>query len=144
MSDDGTENADESFLSATYENSPRPQTPVTSESKLRQRPPKRIRQSSSEQIALTNEVLLSVKDHFKRPRTQEDRFDVYGKNVAMKMRDLAKLQRILAEKIINDVLSEAEMGNLSASHRLICQTQPQHQSFRMIPPTPLHYPQTLY
>jgi hypothetical protein len=83
MSDDDTENADESLLSTTYDNSARPQTPVTLEYKLRQAPPKRIYQSSSGQITLTNEVLLSVKDHFKRPRTQEDRFDVYGKHVAM-------------------------------------------------------------
>ncbi|XP_038107343.1 uncharacterized protein LOC6032163 isoform X1 [Culex quinquefasciatus] len=42
----------------------------------------------------------------------EDRFDVYGRNVAMKLRQLPNDQRMLAEKAINDVLFEAEMGTL--------------------------------
>lgn len=46
------------------------------------------------------------------PVVPEDRFDVYGKNVAMKLRQLPNDQRMLAEKAINDVLFEAEMGTL--------------------------------
>lgn len=62
---------------------------------------------------LTNEVLLSVQDHFKRPLPQDDRFDIFGENVAMKLRDLAKEQRILAENIINEALFLAEMDTLT-------------------------------
>lgn len=65
---------------------------------------------------LTDEVLRSVNDHFKRPRNVDDRFDVYGKNIGMKLRELPKQQRILAEKIINETLFLAEMGSLTMSH----------------------------
>lgn len=68
---------------------------------------------------LANDVLVSVGEHFKKPREpkQEDRFDIFGKNVASKLREVEnnnKLQRILAEKQINDVLFDAEMGNLTS------------------------------
>lgn len=65
---------------------------------------------------LTEDVLKTVNDHFKRPRGTEDRFDIYGKNVGMKLRELPKQQRVLAEKIINEVLFLAEVGNLTMSH----------------------------
>jgi len=67
--------------------------------------------------------LLSVKDHFKQPQIKDDRFDVFGKNVAMKLRDLSNSQRVLAEKLINDILFEAEMNNLTISHKLVQQNQ---------------------
>ncbi|VVD04839.1 unnamed protein product [Leptidea sinapis] len=41
--------------------------------------------------------------------TAEDKYDAFGKNVAHKLRSLPTNQRLLAEKIINDALFEAEM-----------------------------------
>lgn len=61
----------------------------------RSRPKKR--NSNALDPNLTNEVLLSVNDNFKRPIQPDDRFDIFGKNVAMKLRDLTRKQRILAE-----------------------------------------------
>lgn len=42
----------------------------------------------------------------------EDQFDVQGRYIASKMRNLPQNQRIYAEKLINDILFEAEIGNL--------------------------------
>ncbi|KAJ4438834.1 hypothetical protein ANN_14787 [Periplaneta americana] len=67
---------------------------------------------------LGDEVLLCVEDHFKRHQCNGDRFDVFGKLVGMKLRDLPNNQRILAEKIINETLFLAEMGQLTLSHRV--------------------------
>ncbi|CAL1540797.1 unnamed protein product [Lymnaea stagnalis] len=50
---------------------------------------------------------------------KEDRFDIFGKNVAVKLRDLQIHQRILAEKLINDALYEAELGHLTESYQLV-------------------------
>lgn len=63
----------------------------------------------------------SVRDHFKRPRpiVTEDRCDVIGKNVAMKLRALDTKQIIVAEKLINDLLFEAEIGHLTPEHAYI-------------------------
>lgn len=69
---------------------------------------------------LTKDVLQSVQDHFKRPTYQEDRYDIIGKMVALKLREFKnKQQQLLAEKIINETLFEAEMGNLTLSHRVM-------------------------
>lgn len=72
------------------------------------RPPKKINEDK-----LTNEVLVSVNEHFKRPAPLEDRYDLMGKTIAIKLRALEKTQRLIAEKIINDTLFEAEMGHLN-------------------------------
>lgn len=61
---------------------------------------------------------MSVQNHFKRPAIREDRYDIFAKNIAIKMRELSKNQRIIAEKIINDTLFEGELGNLTLSHKL--------------------------
>jgi len=51
---------------------------------------------------------------------KEDMFEITtGKNVASKLRILTKEQRIIAKKLINDVLYEAELGSLTRNSRLI-------------------------
>lgn len=80
--------------------------------------PRPSKKSLSDQ-ELTNDVLLSAKNHFKKPIKQDDRFDIFGKNVAIKLRDLEKNQRILSEKIINEALFEAEIGQLTTSHKVM-------------------------
>lgn len=70
----------------------------------------------TEQDQLTTDILLSVKDHFKRPApasATEDQYDLLGRSIAIKLRSLDKRQRLIAEKIINDTLFDAEMGNLN-------------------------------
>lgn len=70
---------------------------------------------------ITDELLESVRDYFKRPRPliTEDRCDIFGKNVAMKLRALDAKQMFVAEKLINDLLFEAEMGHLTPEHAYI-------------------------
>ncbi|XP_050427796.1 uncharacterized protein LOC126837881 [Adelges cooleyi] len=66
---------------------------------------------------VANELLESVRDHFKRPRNlTEDRCDVFGKNVAMKLRALDAEKMVVAEKCINGLLFEAEIGHLNPDH----------------------------
>jgi patatin-like phospholipase/acyl hydrolase len=53
----------------------------------------------------------------KKPKPKEDRHYVFGKNVTLKMKDISNdTQRLLAERIINDALFVAEMGQLTMSH----------------------------
>lgn len=42
----------------------------------------------------------------------EDEFDAIGRNVAAKLRNMKMDQRIIAEKLLNDILFEAQLGNL--------------------------------
>ncbi|XP_050563578.1 uncharacterized protein LOC126912986, partial [Spodoptera frugiperda] len=79
-------------------------TPITSRS--RPRPGRKT---------LTEDVLKYVNYH-KRPKLPDNRFEVFGKNVGMKLQELPKEQRILAEKNINETLFLAEMGSLTMSH----------------------------
>lgn len=64
---------------------------------------------------LTSEVLSSVRDHFKKPKEQMDRFELLGKSIAMRLRELGKRQALIAEKKINDILYEAELSNLTTN-----------------------------
>uniref|UniRef100_A0A2A4JLJ7 MADF domain-containing protein n=1 Tax=Heliothis virescens TaxID=7102 RepID=A0A2A4JLJ7_HELVI len=67
-------------------------------------------------------------DSFNKSRTEtvrdslpahNDRFDIFGANVAAKLRDLSKRQRIFAENLINETLFEAEMDNLTVTYRVM-------------------------
>ena len=44
---------------------------------------------------------------------KEDMFEITGKNVSSKLRILTMEQKIIAEKLINDVLYEAQLGSLT-------------------------------
>lgn len=52
-------------------------------------------------------------------RLKHERYDIFGKNVAIKMKDICdNTQRLLAEKLINDVMFLAEMGLLTTTHSI--------------------------
>ncbi|CAH1995857.1 unnamed protein product [Acanthoscelides obtectus] len=88
-----------------------PETASTStQISSRPRPPKRKSNSNPHSLDspdLSTDVLQVVKEHFKRPLLSEDRFDIFGENVAMRLRDLPIQQMLIAEKIINDSLFQA-------------------------------------
>lgn len=65
---------------------PNPATPPTTTQRSRSMK----RNANTLDKTLTNEVLLTVQDHFKRPVQQDDRFDIFSKNVVMKLRDVTK------------------------------------------------------
>ncbi|XP_062541975.1 uncharacterized protein LOC134209974 [Armigeres subalbatus] len=48
----------------------------------------------------------------------EDRHDAFGRSIAFKLRALPDEQRIYAEKLINDAIYEAELGNLKRHCRI--------------------------
>ncbi|XP_049295608.1 uncharacterized protein LOC125770249 [Anopheles funestus] len=50
---------------------------------------------------------------------QEDQFDVYGKLVAHKLRSFDKLQVTFSQRLINEVLYEAEMGFLTRNCKVV-------------------------
>ncbi|XP_063917034.1 uncharacterized protein LOC135132768 [Zophobas morio] len=67
------------------------------------------------------EVLLNTIDEKSSQSTnyERDRFTVLGEHIGMKLRTLAPSQRIIAEKLINDVLFEAELNNLNRNWGLV-------------------------
>ncbi|KAJ3635599.1 hypothetical protein MTP99_008495 [Tenebrio molitor] len=76
-------------------------------------PPNKKRLRETQEQSFTDEVPRTVKEEFNTPRVAEDRFDVFGKLVAMKLRSLPKEEMLLAEKYISDTLFHAEMGDLN-------------------------------
>lgn len=48
---------------------------------------------------------------------KEDQYSVIGKNIAFKLRDLSNEAKLITEKIINDVLFETQMGNITRHTR---------------------------
>lgn len=64
------------------------------------------------QESLARDEFLTVKDNLKKSRLEDDSFDAVGRLVATKLRRLPKEQMLIAEKLINDILFQAELGNL--------------------------------
>lgn len=68
-------------------------------------PPKRRRVTEADSTIKTSSVL-------------EDVFDAIGKNVAHKLRGMPQQQRIIAEKIISDVMYHGQMENLTTNSHM--------------------------
>ncbi|KAL1516263.1 hypothetical protein ABEB36_000182 [Hypothenemus hampei] len=80
---------------------------------------KRLSRPSKRNAASCNSILQTIDEHFKKPKVKEDRYDICGKNVSFKLRDMSsKTQQLLAEKLINEVLFMAEMNQLTLSHTI--------------------------
>lgn len=62
-------------------------------------------------------VLSLVKDRLESPR-HDDQFDAIGRNVAAKLRNLPKRTRIIAEKLVGEVLFQAEMDILTVDSKV--------------------------
>lgn len=99
-------NEDEEASTSTYEDSLAKQTP-----KSRSGSNKKKKTNDD----LSAEVLTSLRDHFKKPRNELGRFDLMGKSVAERLKGLEKRVALIAERKINDILYEAEMGFQSSS-----------------------------
>jgi hypothetical protein len=108
VSQDNTEDATwiENVREATADQSISTVTPQRS-------PPNKRHLQETQEQSLTDEVPHTVKEHFKSRRVAEDRFDVFGKLVAMKLRSLPKEEMLLVEEHINDTLFHAEIGHLN-------------------------------
>lgn len=63
-----------------------------------------------------NEIALANGHGFKH---DDDIFEAFGKYVAHKLRNVENKQSIFAQKFINDVLFEADMGNLGGTFKII-------------------------
>ncbi|XP_045470089.1 uncharacterized protein LOC123677552 [Harmonia axyridis] len=50
---------------------------------------------------------------------EEDFHDLFGKMVAMKMKKMSEDQRLLAKKMVDDILHDAACGKLTAQHCLL-------------------------
>lgn len=62
-------------------------------------------------------ALFNSTTTFDHPR-QNDEFDAVGTNVASKLRSMNQTQRIIAEKVISDILFNGQLGSLSISSSL--------------------------
>ncbi|KAF5273659.1 hypothetical protein FQA39_LY07349 [Lamprigera yunnana] len=75
-----------------------------------------------EDVSEMDEVM---RDHFKKPPPQDDRYDLMGKSIALRIRALEKRQRLIVEKKLNDIIFEAEMGLMNTptnSYNLVYQS----------------------
>lgn len=93
-------------------NASRPQ----SSSRKRKMPPNDDK--TMEVMTLVGKKLNSLK--------ADDSFDVFGKYVANKLRNLNKQQSVFSQKLINDVLFEAEMESLTRNFKVVDLGEPRN------------------
>ncbi|XP_071056913.1 uncharacterized protein [Onthophagus taurus] len=70
------------------------------------------------QVDTTYDLLAIVSNKLQNNK-EDDQFDCIGKTVAVKLRMLPNDQRIFAEKLINDVLFEAELSALNRTTKVV-------------------------
>lgn len=57
---------------------------------------------------------------------KEDTFDIIGKNIANKLRELPSDIATVTEKLLNDIAFEAQMGNITRQTKVILQETTSH------------------
>lgn len=67
-----------------------------------------------------DDVLNMVGDRLRaNASSNDDPCNIFGKNVAAKLRTLPKETRLYTEKLINELLFDAEMGNINKNTRIV-------------------------
>lgn len=104
-----------SHLSA-YSDSNQQNTPSTSSATLKNS--KRKRKTKVDEQA--DEILSMVGERLRNNTTNnDDAFTIFGKHVAVKLRTLPKQTKIYTEKLICDLLFEAEIGNVDKNTKIV-------------------------
>lgn len=62
----------------------------------------------------------------------EDAFQVFGKHVANKLRDVSTSQNAIAQKLISDVLFEAELGTLTRNFQIVDMASQRQDDFGLV------------
>lgn len=70
----------------------------------------------------TDQVLTVIKDKISGMR-DEDQCDIFGRSVAANLRDLPKEMKIYAQKLINDVIFNAQLGKLNERSQILTTEQ---------------------
>lgn len=71
---------------------------------------------------MTDELLTTISRKLEAPENSADEFDAVGRNVACKLRRVSETStrtRVFAEKIINDVLYYAELGEVNENSHFV-------------------------
>ncbi|CAG9760204.1 unnamed protein product [Ceutorhynchus assimilis] len=78
---------------------------------------KKRKNKSDEQA---DEVLEMVEERLRNSATanKDDAFDIFGKHVAAKLRSLPHLTKLYTEKLITDLLFQAELGNIDSNTKI--------------------------
>lgn len=63
-----------------------------------------------------------VGERLRNNAVNDDPCNIFGKNVAAKLKILPRETRIYTEKLINDILFEAELGNVNKNTKIITDT----------------------
>lgn len=92
-------------------------------------PPAKKAFKRTTKLSPADQVLLTVGQRLAEAR-KEDNCDVFAKNVGAKLRSLSKDQRLYAERVINETVFEAELGNLSRYARVNTGTLSESSSSR--------------
>lgn len=74
------------------------------------------RNKSKRKIDMCEQISENVNK--KLQNDSSDEFDIIGQNIAHKLRKLPKDVKLITEKMINDVLFEAEIGNINMATKL--------------------------
>lgn len=82
------------------------------------------RSTPKRKISKADEILEKVSHQL--DYVKEDKFDIIGKNIANKLRELPSNIATVTEKLLNDIAFEAQMGNITRQTKVILQETTSH------------------
>ncbi|KAL4126025.1 hypothetical protein QTP88_010257 [Uroleucon formosanum] len=117
---DGIEDELEDSLSST-------QSPISKNSTFSDKPHQTTLNKKKKKRDFCDEVLEKVNNKLQNDNLDE--FDIIGQNFAYKLRGLSKEVKVMSEKFMNDILFEAEIGNINKYTKMSLQQHAPNQSF---------------
>lgn len=88
--------------------------------------PRPERNSKRKATSLADEVLRKVSEQL--DAASEDKFDITAKHFANKLRSLSPETAIVTEKLMSDILFEAQMGNVGRHTKVVLENKQPHES----------------
>lgn len=94
--------------------------------------------SQKELITLANQTLQGWANSDKKEVKNDDPCDITGKKIATDLRQMTDMQRMIADKIINDVCFYGKAGLLHMGHSFTLQQPQRFQSYSSTSPPTSH------
>ncbi|CAH0562766.1 unnamed protein product [Brassicogethes aeneus] len=89
-----------------------------------------------------DDILKKVDRQLDEARRHDDEFDIIGKNIANKLRQLPKETAMVTEKLMLDILYEAQFGGVDKHSRINLYKISPHQNLQPTPELPSQPPTT--
>lgn len=93
--------------------------PPSTSKRLKTNSPQKTANQPPEQSSKNNEPIKEILSYIaQKIDNNRDEFDIFGKNVALELRKMTEQQRIIAKKLMNDVIFHGQLEHLTVDTQI--------------------------